>query len=305
MQPTLIVIDGPAAGKRWPLDVGKIVTIGRVDQATIIIRDDPLLSNLHFALEWDGPNCRVRDLNSKFGITVNNVKVDAAVLHDGDRVKAGRSEFMVTLPTEQAEAGADGIMPPPSVANAPSPTTAAGEIEIANDAKTVGLLNFLRSQPAPLFALLDGARDMAIYLRLMECKEQYQTLYEGPQGEALAPNGPYLVSLPKDSPFLEMLVRDGWGKSWGVFLTSPAPFAELRRHLRKFLEAKLPSGKVVLFRFYDPRVLRVFLPTCTDEDYVKFLGPTANFVSEGDEKQMALSFSKRNRPSRVPLAAWA
>jgi len=37
---------------------------------------------------------------------------------------------------------------------------------------------------------------------------------------------------------------------------------DVRRHLRQFLQAQLPSGEVVLFRFYDPRVWRTYLPTC-------------------------------------------
>ena len=38
--------------------------------------------------------------------------------------------------------------------------------------------------------------------------------------------------------------------------------ADVRRHLRQFLQAQLPDGRVVLFRFYDPRVWRTYLPTC-------------------------------------------
>jgi len=37
---------------------------------------------------------------------------------------------------------------------------------------------------------------------------------------------------------------------------------DVRRHLRQFLQAQLPDGRVVLFRFYDPRVWRTYLPTC-------------------------------------------
>ncbi|MBM3993075.1 MAG: DUF4123 domain-containing protein [Planctomycetes bacterium] len=293
-QPALVAIDGPSAGKRWPFEVGKNVTIGRVDQATIIVRDDPLLSNLHFALEWEGPTCRVRDLNSKFGITLNDVKVDAAVVRDGDRIKAGRSEFLMKLATDQADAGA-----PAQPARLSQALAEPSMPDVPAEVKSAAVLEFLRLQQAPLFALLDGARDIAIYLQLMACKEQYQSLYEGPQGEALAPHGPYLVYLPKDSPFLAMLMRDGWGNSWGVYLTSPAPFAEVRRHLRRFLEVQLPTGKVVLFRFYDPRVLRNFVPTCSDADAMHFLGPIDRFIIEADDAGRPLVISRETKSVSV------
>lgn len=82
---------------------------------------------------------------------------------------------------------------------------------------------------------------------------------------------------------LETVVRDGWGKSWGVYLTSARPFDEVRKHLRQFLMAQLRGGKQVYFRFYDPRVLRAFLPSCTPEESVRFFGPIRCFCFEADD----------------------
>jgi len=299
----LIVDTGPSAGKEWVLEIGKNVTIGRVDQADIIIRGDPMLSNVHFALEWDGPVCRLRDLKSKFGITVNKAKVtDSVVLHDGDRIKAGQTMFLVKLPVGP---GTPVPAAPSSTASQKSaevlrPGQTSSPMAVSSDAKPVELLDFLRRQPEPLFALLDGARDILVYTSLLACKERYHSLYEGPKGEALAPQGPYLVSLPKDSPFLPKLLKDGWGQSWGVFLTSAAPFDEVRKHLRHFLEVKLPDGKVVLFRFYDPRVLRVFVPTCTPQELRDFTGPVTSFIVESGTPEALHHFvSGASKPRMV------
>ncbi len=143
-------------------------------------------------------------------------------------------------------------------------------------------LEGLRREDEPLFAVLDAARSPRILKLLQGAKPEYESLYEGPEGEELAEVAPYLVSLPRDSELLERLVLGGWGESWGCFLTSPQPFTETRRHLRKFLLVQDErTGRQLYFRFYDPRVLRAFLPTCTAEQRAGFFGPLGSFLVEG------------------------
>jgi len=76
-----------------------------------------------------------------------------------------------------------------------------------------------------------------------------------------------------------------------VYLTCDRPFAEVRKHLRRFLTVELEgSSKPVLFRFYDPRVLRVFLPTCTPKEVLEFFGPIKRYVLEGEEPKLILQY---------------
>ena len=80
-----------------------------------------------------------------------------------------------------------------------------------------------------------------------------------------------LVQLAPDSRVTDRLLQDGWGTSVGLFLgTSLTPEA-LSHHLRHFLFVTLPNGKRAYFRFYDPRVMRAFLPPCTGEQLDEFL----------------------------------
>ena len=58
-----------------------------------------------------------------------------------------------------------------------------------------------------------------------------------------------------------------------MYLASPEPLEGLRRHFRDLLMMKLPDQKQVYFRFYDPRVLRLFLPTCTAQEIGLIFGP--------------------------------
>ncbi len=153
------------------------------------------------------------------------------------------------------------------------------------------LLTLLREEFQPLYALLDAACEPDVLKVLFESKEQYLSLYEGPQGAQLTHFAPYVVHLPKESSLLETLLQKGWGKSWGVYLTSPEPLEKLRWHLRHFLMVELPDRKQVYFRFYDPRVLRVFLPTCTADEVNKFFGPVKQYLMEDEKPDKLLQFA--------------
>jgi hypothetical protein len=157
----------------------------------------------------------------------------------------------------------------------------------------------LRAQSAPLFAILDAARDPLVLARLLQCEEEYRSLYEGPKAGQLVDVAPYLVALPAQTPFLETLVRDGWGQSWGVYLTSDRPFHEVRKHLRRFLTVETEDGKKLLFRFYDPRVLRVYLPTCTHAEAREFFGPIKFYLMEAGDPECLLAFDAA-RPVTPP-----
>jgi hypothetical protein len=50
-------------------------------------------------------------------------------------------------------------------------------------------------------------------------------------------------------------------------------------------------GKEMYFRFYDPRVLRVFLPTCTAQEAQDFFGPSKHYVMEAAEPNTALIYT--------------
>ena len=111
-----------------------------------------------------------------------------------------------------------------------------------------------------LYGIVDTARDPRLYDRVLATPE-HVCLFAGALKPPLERTSPYLVDLTAAKDFASDW-RNEWGQSWGILCVSHADLAELRRHFRRFLQAKLPDGTVVLFRFYDPRVFRVYLPTC-------------------------------------------
>jgi hypothetical protein len=66
-------------------------------------------------------------------------------------------------------------------------------------------------------------------------------------------------------------------------LRSAASMDELAEHFAGMIRARLPEGREVLFRFYDPRVLRAYLPTCTTAELDAVFGPVDAFlIEQGD-----------------------
>ena len=66
---------------------------------------------------------------------------------------------------------------------------------------------------------------------------------------------------------------EGWGRRWGIYVTSREPFKEVRRHFRRFLMVEFEDTEErVYFRFYDPWVMGVFLMTCSMQQRIEVRG---------------------------------
>jgi hypothetical protein len=153
------------------------------------------------------------------------------------------------------------------------------------------LVHIVRNIGGPLFAVLDATRDALSILGLLRASgEEYQCLYEGTQAQVLEAFAPYLVRLTENSKLLENVIASGWGKNWGIFAVSGADFQSVRRHFRTFLMVNGPDGKRLYFRYYDPRVLRTYLPTCDAAETKFIFGPLAAYLCEDDASDTLLVF---------------
>jgi len=310
----LQVESGIRSGSRIALKPGRVSRIGRTAKADHSFPDDKLMSGIHFSIECTEKGCRLRDLNSSNGTFLNGKKVAEATLQNGDEIVAGRTKFLVRIENEKVEAPAppprataqrpsaaappaSGKLAPPSAAAstaAPSPLAPPKPTQKPPAPQTPQerLLALLRQDFQPLYALLDAAREPSVLKVIFESKEEYQSLYEGARGAQLTHFAPYLVRIPPKSPLLDTLVHQAWAKSWGVYLTCGRPLKDVRTHFRNFLMVKLPDGKTVNFRYYDPRVLRHYLPTCNVEEIAQFFGPVKHFLVEAEDPGLALQFTR-------------
>ncbi|NTX39026.1 DUF4123 domain-containing protein [Myxococcus sp. CA033] len=161
------------------------------------------------------------------------------------------------------------------------------------------------SPPLERYALLDAARESRVY-SLIRWEPAASCLYEGRIPAELAEVAPYLVRLRPDAPLLGELIGTGWGRAWGLYVEAPVAPELLRRHFRRFLKVQDERGKRLYFRYYDPRVLRTYLPTCNAEELQFVFGPVRSFLMEDEEGSSLLRFSLRDGElllQRVPLLA--
>jgi pSer/pThr/pTyr-binding forkhead associated (FHA) protein len=77
------------------LPPGAVKTIGRSPGAEFIV-DAALVSRLHCQLTATAESLHVKDLGSTNGTFVNGRRIQAAQLHDGDRLAVGRLELIVS-----------------------------------------------------------------------------------------------------------------------------------------------------------------------------------------------------------------
>ena len=155
--------------------------------------------------------------------------------------------------------------------------------------------------PRPdVWAVLDGARDPKVFRAILGSYNLSACLYAGDISDALEQCAPHLVQLDyEDTRLTKHLLESVWDRSWGIFLRCDTSLDRLRRHLRRFLIVQDHSSRRLVFRYYDPRVLRVFLPTCFPEELDQIYGPIDRFWTSGEDPSHVLTFARKNRALSV------
>ena len=153
-----------------------------------------------------------------------------------------------------------------------------------------------------VFALLDGARNAKVFGTVDASRQDKTCLFSATsrwyptdlKWEVIG-IAPYLLELDPDDKFTSGLLRNAWDDNWGIFLRAASSIDKLRRHLRQFLNIYTDAGKLLMFRYYDPRVLRVYLPTCNGEELRAFFGPVSAFLLPARDPDTAIRFSLSGR----------
>ena len=157
---------------------------------------------------------------------------------------------------------------------------------------------------ANTYAVLDGAQIPDLLPRLYEQRPEYECLYRGELAPDIAEVAPYLVQLEPGADFTLWLLEHGWGRNWGIYATSAADLRQMRRHFRTFLIVHDEEGKPLYFRFYDPRVLRVYLPTCNADELQTIFGRVSDYIFEDKNPENILHYHMESgfmRQNTMPL----
>jgi len=148
-----------------------------------------------------------------------------------------------------------------------------------------------------VFTIADGAQDKRLYGAVDASRQDRCCLYSverrwGGQDLPwqLLTTGPYLVELDPEEEFTRYLLRNGWGHHWGIFFRSDTGMQKVRRHFRDLLTVRDEKGRRLMFRYYDPRVLRAYLPTCVLGELHQVFGPVDVYIVSGHDPETAIVF---------------
>ena len=146
----------------------------------------------------------------------------------------------------------------------------------------------------PNYIVLDAARMGMDMETAKELNPDFKCLYQGKTELELAGVAPFLFTYTSNSEFKQWFEKFSVGNSWGVLFHSHLPFSELYKHCRRFLIVKNDGDQEMYFRFYDPRVLRIFLPSCNRVQLKEFFGPINSFIVEDEYPNSMVQFTFDN-----------
>lgn len=115
------------------------------------------------------------------------------------------------------------------------------------------------------YAVIDCAQDSRLE-GLVKLAQEHVCLFKGDVDPQVLNVAPWLAKLSEGEPVLPTWQAHGRGLNWGIMILSSLPLEQLRTHCRRFLQANLPDGRSVLFRYYDPRVFRTYIEAATIEE---------------------------------------
>ncbi|MCD4665468.1 MAG: DUF4123 domain-containing protein [Bacteroidales bacterium] len=194
----------------------------------------------------------------------------------------------------------------------PKITKNAGSIKILGSSKitkevepkiTVSefLLEQAEKDECKLYGIVDSARNDEVFRYLVTGDIRYKSLFEDTMDVQSYGASGFLVECKKDSLLFKWMTTEAWGDNCCIFFNSKASFDDLFTHFQKFNRVYLEGDDVVLFRYYDPRVLRVFLPTCTRDEIEIFFGKVQSFYAESKDPEIINIFRMGKESIGNPL----
>jgi len=161
------------------------------------------------------------------------------------------------------------------------------------------LLKQAEKEGCQLYGIIDSARNEDVFRHLITGNVRYRSLFEGTMDEQSYGVSGFLVECKKESLLFQWMTTEAWGDSCCIFFTSKADFDNLFKHFQQFNRVYLEDDRVVLFRYYDPRVLRVYLPTCGRREIDLFFGEVFAFFSEGENNDEIIFHRKNNNQTET------
>jgi hypothetical protein len=145
-------------------------------------------------------------------------------------------------------------------------------------ASTVPLDKLQRlAEGGTVYALLDACDEPRIpaYCRALPAARA-ACLFEGQGLRDFWHVAPYLIQT--SAADVDWIRRNLWNTPWGYFVLARTELMTLRAHYRTYLRFQRQDGTVMLFRFYDPRVIKALLAGWARDQVQQFYGPAKGFA---------------------------
>lgn len=166
------------------------------------------------------------------------------------------------------------------------------------------ILSLRESVGHSLYALMDVARDPFLLPAIMEgFGADHQCLFRGQAKEVHGDNTAWIVRIEHHQGLLDWLLDEGWGRRVVSFVVSPLPISRMTSHLRKFTKVKDSAGTEHFFRFYDPKVMRQYLPVFGPREHEMFFREVSCCAIEDTRKSATLLIG-RSSGSNVAWEEW-
>jgi pSer/pThr/pTyr-binding forkhead associated (FHA) protein len=284
MHVTMQLKTGSEAGRKVHLVSHQLVCVGSSSWADFVLSSETELAEQHFVLETDAQACRVRDVSKGRGVLLNGEPVLSAVVHHGDCLRVGKTEFVLLIEGEMPSTAAEPVVARPPSAPPPVPKAESPPIYHSEQFET-GVIRYegksVELEPAmvvrrlatidPAYAIAD-LRNLAAEARPSPADGSY--LFEW-LGAAAAGNSPVL--LQQDETDIPQLIGQAWQRNAVVCLFSHAKKEELLVHLRE--RAKLNQGQILGICW--PQTLGPLLERYHKEFAETFLKPLRAVFVEG------------------------
>lgn len=158
----------------------------------------------------------------------------------------------------------------------------------------------------PQYALLDPIRIGLDFADAYSLAIEGIVLQTSIQAEDFQNVTPHLFPCEVGDQLYNWITSTGKGDSWGIFVQSPLGIESLGKQLQKLLVVSMQTdGRQVYFRFYDPRVLRSFLPSCQKDQLKEIFIGVDTFICEDKDDDFLLHFTFENEQLntiKVPIS---
>src|SRR5579864_2226902 len=156
-----------------------------------------------------------------------------------------------------------------------------------------------------LYAILDSCDEPLVPPKMQELgEEKALSLFKGGAQESYWAVAPYLAKV--DAGLLAWIAENLDGTPWGIFVFAKTDLLAVHKHFRHFLIVQLHDGKQWFFRFYDPRILTTYLPSCNGAELKQFFGPVRGFGVAAEDNmtviEMAAGAAEAAQSPAMPLS---